>query len=371
MTLNKVRRIAILGRGVHTLPSYRALVNRLAVNYCVTVYSEVPCRQEWMELDHRYSFRCVPGLKFSKRLTYLSLFFLVLGDHFKKPFDLLHSHSTYPTGLLAILLRKILNVPVLLSLDGGEATAIPAIHFGDLLSKRRKMLNAWVTKEADSVTALTFFQRDDVIKNLQIKRAIHVIPRGIVLSAFPLVEKASKSPIVFLHVGYLSPVKDPVTLVKTFDIIQQKVDALLIHVGQDYMNGEIQALVAQMNISDKVFFKGNVPYEHISSYYSQADILLMTSRYESQAVVVAEALAAGLLVCGTHVGLMADLAGECCITAPVGDAELLAALVLETLQDNSKKEALRRNGLTWSKQNNLDQTVVRMQEIYDQLILKR
>ncbi len=361
-----MKRVAILGRGAHTLPSYRALVNCLAQRYDVTVYAEVPCEPEWRKLDHTYTFKCVPRFLISKRVTYFMFFLFVLRDHLKRRYHILHAHSTYPTGFVALLLKKLLGVPVMLSLDGGEAIAIPAMNFGDLISERRKRLNRWAINNATVVTVLTRFQLEGVVRNLSVKREILIIPRGVNFKIDTGHNRELKSPVVFLHVAYLSPVKDPVTLLKTFSIIRQRMDAVLIQVGQDYMNGEVQKMAADMGLSDHISFEGHVGHEQIYMYYQKADVLLMTSLFESQAVVVAEALAAGVLVCGTHVGLMADLSGHCCITAPVGEAEFLASSILSLVADKKRSDAMRRNGLEWSKGNTMETTAQKIMTLYEQ-----
>lgn len=359
-----MKRIAILGRGVHTLPSYRLLINRLAKDYEITVYSEVPCHPEWKNLPHNYKLKCVKGAQFNRYISTLRLLLLVLLDHFKNHYSFIHAHSTYPAGFVAILIKTLTGTPVLLGLDGGEATVIPSVNFGDLISNRRKRLNTWVINNADVVTTLTRFQRDEVIRNLSVKRDILVIPRGVSIPT-QIKRKALKPPFVLLNVAYLSPVKDPFMLLKSFSLIRQKVEAVLIHVGEDYMNGAVQRMADELGISDNVKFMGHVPYEQIHRFYSEADVLIMTSLFESQAVVVAEALATGTLVCGTHVGLMADLSMKCCITVPIGDSASLASAVVDLLENESLREQLRQQGIRWSQENNLERTAEKMIETYE------
>jgi glycosyltransferase involved in cell wall biosynthesis len=363
-----VKRIAVLGRGAHTLPSYRALLNRLAQNYSITVYFEVPLDPEWLKLPHDYAIRFIKRRKFPRRLQDFLFFLLLMRDHLRKPFQLIHAHSTYPTGLTAILMQKIFNLPSLVSLDGGEGVGFPEIKFGDLVSGRRATLNKWIINQASVVTALTFFQRDHVYKNLGIKREIRIITRGVDPAKFPKAEKPVGDPVVFLNVAYLSPIKDPRMLLNTFFIIQQEVKSILIQVGEDYMDGTVQQLARALNIADKVHFEGHISHERIAEYYKKSDVLLFTSRYESQGVVVSEAMATGTLVCGTHVGLMADLSGTCCITAPVQDAEGLAAAVINLLREKKRMELIRRNAWEWSDKNTLDSTVSEIRKIYDLLI---
>ena len=116
-----MKRVAFLGRGGHTLPTYRALLNRIAAHYELTVYSEVPIEASWLLLPHSYTLKQITARKMHRRLREISLVFILIRDHLREPFDLIHAHSTYPTGLAAVILKIIFGVPVIVSLHAAEA----------------------------------------------------------------------------------------------------------------------------------------------------------------------------------------------------------------------------------------------------------
>jgi len=352
-----LKRIAFLGRGVHTLPTYRALLNRLSQDYLIIVYSEVSLQPSWLTLDHQYEFRSSKLMNLPRRIRELLFPIWLIKEYLKKPFDVVHAHSTFPTGLAAVILQLLFQVPAIVSLDGGEGSSLPDLQFGDAHHRIRKAINKWVINQAHIVSSLTYFQRDEIYKNLAVKREIRVIPRGVDNRKFHYSQSKIKSSVRFLSVGYLSPIKDPETLLKTFSIIQQQIDCQLIHIGKDYMNGWIQQRANDMGISHKVRFVEPIDYDNISEYYKNADILLHTARFESQGMVIVEAMSSGTLVCGTHVGLMSDLSGECCITVPPKEPEALAAAVLDLLDSAEKMERLRMNAYNWSKNHSLDHSV--------------
>jgi hypothetical protein len=49
-----LKRIAFLGRGVHTIPSYRVLINRLSKEFEIKVFCETPIEKEWLEETRNY-----------------------------------------------------------------------------------------------------------------------------------------------------------------------------------------------------------------------------------------------------------------------------------------------------------------------------
>jgi glycosyltransferase involved in cell wall biosynthesis len=364
-----VKRIAFLGRGGHTLPSHRALLNKLAEEFAIILYSEVQIQPELLKLAHHYEIKCFKGMGLPKFLREPIFVFMLMIEHLKKPFDLIHSHSSYPTGLAAILLQKIFKVPALVSLDGGEGIFISQAKFGDFNSRKRTLLNKWVVNQAKGITTLTNFQKDMVTLNLDLNRKIEVITRGVDSKKFEFIEnKIFGAPIIFLSIGYLSPIKNPEMLIKTFYLLQLKIDCLLIHIGFDYMKGEIQRKANEMGIINKVSFMDAVDYTQIQDYYKRADFLLHTSYYESEAMVVAEAMASGVIVCGTNVGLMHDLSGTCCVTTPSNNAELLASAVLELLENTERVKSLRKNARIWSEDNTLDSSSKKLSKMYDTLM---
>ncbi len=364
-----MKRIAFLGSGGHSLPTYRALLNSLASEYTIVVYSEVPLPQEWLKFDHQYKIRPFRGMGLSTKVREFLFLILFIRDHLKKPFDLVHAHCTFPTGFSAIVLQKLFGVPTLLSLDGGEEVSFPEIKFGDAHQSKRTRINKWIINNANVVTTLTKFQRDGIYRNLKITREIQVIPRGVDTNRF-LFSRSTKigTPIIFLSVGYFSPVKDPETLLEAFFIIQNQIDSQLIHIGKDYMDRSNHRMINEMGISNKVQFIESVDYNSIHEYYKKADVLLHTSVYESQAMVVAEAMAAGTLVCGTNVGLMSDLSGECCVTVPAKEPKALAYAVLELLNNADKMNRLRTSAYRWTENNSLEKCTNKFRAIYTQLL---
>src|SRR6187549_135841 len=238
-----------------------------------------------MELEHHYALRCFKGMGLPRRIREFLFLILLIRDQVRDPFDLIHAHSTFPTGFAAVILQKLFRIPALVTLQGGEGSSFPDIKFGDGHHPKRTAMNKWVINQATTVTTLTHFQRDEVCKNLGIRREIKVLTRGVDRDRFSFRRNNKIGvPITFLNVGYLSPIKDPETLIKAFFIIQQQRDCELIHVGKDYMNGSVQQMTASLGISHKVHFIEKIEYAAIQEYYKKADILLHTSLYESQAM---------------------------------------------------------------------------------------
>jgi len=359
------KRLIVLGGGAHTIPSYRAMLKLIAGEYDLILLSEFHLDKK-LQVEE-YIIRSVPAGK--RRWRELLFFLMVVKTCFAERPHIIHSHSTYPSGVVAVIAGWLFRIPVVVCLDAAEGSGVPEINFGDLLNARRAKLNRWVLNKAAAVTTLTRFQCEEVCNHLHFKNTIHVVPRGVDSVHYLSGEREQvKAPIRFLSVAYLHPVKDHTTMLHAFQLISQHVEASLTLVGEDYENGNIKALARELGIEQKIMFAGFVPHDRILDYYHQSDIFLHTSLFESQAMAVVEAMASGVLVCGTHVGIMADLSGECCITVSVRDYQLLAHNVLELIRTPSEQERLRTNALKWVNMHSLQWTTDQYFGLYKGLI---
>ena len=363
MKNNKVHKVVyFLGGGAHTLTTYRMLLESLSQHYEIFLFSEFHIADN--ERSKYYQIISVPRWNGNRRIRELIFGLIILKELLKRRVDIIHTHSTYPAGLVGIIFGKIFRKPVIVSLDAAEGVGLANIQFGDLLHKNRTKVNKYVINSATIVTALTKFHKKTIITGLEINREIKLIPRGIDCAKFKSDNSPLNEPIQFLNVGYINSIKDQITLLKCFAIICKSIPCYLTHIGKDYTNGKMKELCKKLKISEYVDFKGYVNYNQVPDYYRKADVLLHTSVYESQAMVVVEAFASNVLVCGTQVGLMSDLDEQCCITSLPGDYVGLALKVVNVLNDQEQMSQLKNNGLNWALKHNLQWTVERYQYLY-------
>lgn len=361
------KRLAVIGGGAHTIPSYRAMLRLIAKEYDLILFSEFHLEKKW-EVEE-YKIYSVSNRKINGRWRTILFFIMIIKAFCSKRPDAIHSHSTYPSGIVAVILGWLFRVPVVVCLDAAEASQVPEINFGDLLHTRRTKLNKWVINKAAAVTALTRFQFDDISTNLDFKEPVHIIPRGVDPNRYFLKEKTPiTEPVRFLSVAYLHPVKDHETMLRAFQIISQQIEASLTLVGQDYSNGRIQQLAKELAIDHKVNFVGFVTHEDIAGHYNQSDLFLHTSLFESQAMAVVEAMASGVLICGTRVGIMADLSGECCITVMTKDHVALADEVVKLINNPDEQAKLRANAFRWVQSHSLQWTTQQYLDLYRPLL---
>jgi len=276
--------------------------------------------------------------------------------------------SGYPFGWIAAKLSRLLRIPCLIVLLGGQELAdLPEIHYGDLRNKKRFRRIAWACERADALVALSRFQAR-ALRNLGMSpERAELIPFGIDTSRFPYFDKPLEPPYVFLHVSYSVPVKDTKTLIDAFRIINESVDSRLLVIGQDYAGQSTDSLIKASLLEAPVQIVGSLPNNQIARYLKKSHFLLHTSRYESQGVVFNEAMACGVVVCATRVGLASDLGENYCISSDVGDSAGLADKIIGAIRDEDRYARLRSNGYRWSVSHDVKWTAAEYRKIYEQL----
>lgn len=150
-------------------------------------------------------------------------------------------------------------------------------------------------------------------------------------------------------VGRLHPIKDPVTALAAFAIVAESVPKARLHVfyGSDAFAGRLPALVqAVPSLANRVVFYGYTKPRVLTNRLASADILLQASRREWSSLSVIEALSAGVVPVLTDIPAFRALTanGRVGRLVPVGDAQAMAAAVIELASDRGALARLSRAG---------------------------
>jgi glycosyltransferase involved in cell wall biosynthesis len=112
---------------------------------------------------------------------------------------------------------------------------------------------------------------------------------------------------VVLFVGRLSWKKGVDLVLQGFHLLSQKVPhAVLAIAGQGEEMERMKALGEHLGVAEKTFFLGSVPHlprPDLPRLYNCADVSVVASHHESLALVITEALACGVPVVSTPVGI--------------------------------------------------------------------
>ncbi|MBS0579611.1 MAG: glycosyltransferase family 4 protein [Proteobacteria bacterium] len=263
--------------------------------------------------------------------------------HRAAPFDIIQSIWSADPGLVAVTAGRLLGVPALVHVAGGELAAVPDIDYGGGLSWRGRLREALVLRAAAHVSAASA----PMVRALaQIGVRADRLPLGIDVDQHPPRAPRRRVPgstARLIHVASLNRVKDQTTLLQALSVLRGAGMAFHLDlVGEDVLDGRIQRLAVDLGLADRVTFHGFLPQRPLRVLLERADLMLVSSRHEAGPVVVLEAAVAGVPTVGTDVGLLSEWAPRAARVVPVADPRALAGAVLELLGDENGRLELAR-----------------------------
>ena len=146
-----------------------------------------------------------------------------------------------------------------------------------------------------------------------------VVPCGVDLELFrPMATVAARQKLgyarqdsILLYVGRFEPLKGIDRLLEAAAIFMRQRPVRVVLVGGDgpRSNEEkrLRKVVRAFGLQDHVTFAGRIEQQHLPLYYSAADVLVVSSHYESFGLVVLESLACGTPVVATPVGAIESI----------------------------------------------------------------
>ena len=253
-------------------------------------------------------------------------------EHRQRPFDVLHAFWATESGLLAALAGRLLRVPTLVSLAGGELVALHDIHYGDQRIARERLKVKASLRLASGVSAGS--HQLAYLAKLHLRgEAVHVAPLGVDLDLFTPtpakhVQPDGQRPRL-LHVGTLTPVKDHATLLRALAALHHSGQpATLDLVGDGPLRPRLERLAHNLGLAASVRFHGEVDHTCLPANYRAADAIVVSSRHEAQCMAAIEAAACGVPVVGTCVGVVPELTSA---VAPLRDPDALARAITRAL----------------------------------------
>jgi glycosyltransferase involved in cell wall biosynthesis len=283
-------------------------------------------------------------------------------------FDVLHAFWAAGPGLLTGFLGQYLRVPVVVSVGGGEAAWLPEIGYGGSGSWFGRARLALTLRAANEITVGSDFAR--ALLGADAAARAHVVPWGVNCERFAAPPARTPGPPWrLLHVGSLNRVKDQRTLIEAFaNVIARLGDVRLDCVGEDTLGGEIQRQARALGLGQRVRFLGFQSQEELAALYRDAHLFVLSSRYESQSVVVLEAAAAGLPTVGTAVGLLATLSPAAASSVAPGNPSALADAICALLLDQDRREAMGAAAQQFARAHDVAWTARTFENLYRGLV---
>ena len=207
--------------------------------------------------------------------------------------DILHVHYAIPHAASAFLAQQMVGrdvVKIVTTLHGTDITLVgqePG-YFA---------MTRFLIERSDAVTAVSTFLRDETVRVFGVSREIEVIPNFVEPRRFrprPDLDRtrlAARHQKIVVHASNFRDVKNIPVVVRGFARIAERIDARLILVGDGPERRTASDLAAELGVTDRVSFLGQV--DNLEEILAMADLCLLPSRHESFGLVALESMACG------------------------------------------------------------------------------
>jgi glycosyltransferase involved in cell wall biosynthesis len=220
--------------------------------------------------------------------------------------EIVHAHSPFVTGRIARRLAGDLAAPLVFThhtrfADYGH-------YLGPLAGPGTRLTDAYLRRFWTACAAIVA-PSDDLARDIRERLGapyadrVHVIPTGIDVAGIrnlaPIDPRAEAGwpadALVVASLGRLAPEKSPGLVLEAIAVAAAELPKLrLLVIGGGSSEAALRARAERPDLAGRVFLTGALPRPVALARLAGADLFLFTSRTETQGLVLAEALAAGL-----------------------------------------------------------------------------
>jgi len=287
--------------------------------------------------------------------------------------ELLHVHYAIPHAAAAYMAKQILakqgiKIPVITTLHGTDITLVGK-------DKTYSPVVTFSMNESDILTAVSENLKEETFRNFNIEKEIEVIHN------FVDVKRFHKRPVdafrklispngekIIVHASNFRKVKRVEDVVATFLLIQEKMPATLLLLGDGPDPIYIESRARECQSHDNIKFLGK--QEQMEDILPIADLFLLTSEYESFGLAALEAMAAEVPVISTNAGGLPEINinGFCGFMSDVGDVKDMSKNALHILQDETTLQQFKTNALAQAKKFDIENIVPLYEALYQRVI---
>lgn len=228
-------------------------------------------------------------------------------------------------------------------------TSMPVFATEHIDPRRHKIGRSWrllrsiIYPQSAALIVLTKSVLPWAVKKVGEKKA-HVIPNSITLNQNILIGNQREFPRPYIvSVGRLEEQKGFDYLLRSFKPVSDNhPDWTLVILGEGSERGYLESIIQELELNKSVCMPGR--HSNPMSVMEQAELYVMSSRYEGFPIVLLEALASGLPVisfdCHSGPGdvLRDDVDG---VLVPAGDIQALTVSINKLISDPAKRNAMR------------------------------
>ena len=201
-------------------------------------------------------------------------------------FDIVHAHSYHAFPALYAAQAKGRNKLVFTPHYHGTGHTF----LRSLFHAPYKFLGKRIFEKAEKIICVSGYDKNLILNHFGVsEEKIVVIPNGVNLEEFKVLEKRKKDYRVILYVGRLEKYKGVQHLIRVLPRLCN--DMVLELVGNGPYKKSLVKLTRKLDVDARVKFFQDLPRNELLQKYADADVFILLSEHEAFGISVAEALA--------------------------------------------------------------------------------
>ncbi len=234
--------------------------------------------------------------------------------------DVIHAQGLLFMGLRSMFAGRNLKLPVVVSFHTMVTDAVKFYNFTPLpdwvVTRLMWIYLKDLLERADSVIVPTNAIKTELQHSVKRMRHIEVIPTGVDTTMFNPGNDGSAMRAkygldggrVILTVGRIAWEKNLDLILEGFKILNDKdPDTKLIVAGEGPAKAHAKEMTRDLGIQGSTSFPGFVPDQDLPGLYAASDAFTIASKFETQGLVVLEAMATGKPVSGINFRAIAEI----------------------------------------------------------------
>lgn len=309
----------------------------------------------------------VDKIRYNK--AYIQYYKKIIQQYIKekgKP-DLIHVHVPMKAGIIAVWIKKLDNIPYIVSEHSSLYLNIAQSNFSTRSfyfrhhTKKIFQHAAMVTNVSNAIAT--------VLKEIFSLNDVRIIPNVVNVKYFNFKSKEKNKVFKWLHVSAMQPLKNVDKIIQAFKNISSITNNWeLIICGP--INKQHQKLVSDLHLQTQIKFIDEVIYKDVAKQMQQADAFIMFSKHENFPCVIIEALCCGLPVVASNVGGIAEAVNKAngILVETNNTVQLQNAII--SVMDNPDKYNQEKIASDAISKYNYQTIATQFISVYDEVILR-
>ncbi|MFA7743828.1 N-acetyl-alpha-D-glucosaminyl L-malate synthase BshA [Salinicoccus roseus] len=290
--------------------------------------------------------------------------------------DVIHMHYAVPHAVCGILARQMAkrDVGIVTTLHGTDITVLG--YDMSLVSAIRFGING-----SDIVTAVSESLKNQTLSLIEPENEIQTVHNFVDESYFNMDGRdriksemkaryeISQDTKVLMHTSNFRKIKRIDDIVRAFDGVHEKMDSVLVLVGDGPEMNSVRQLVKRLGLQESVIFAGQ--QTDVRKFYLMSDIFLLMSEKESFGLALLEAMNCGAVPVGTVAGGISEVIQheKTGYLVDIGDYTGAGAHIIKILEDDALYNQLQTRMLEDIRSRfHSDVIVSQYESLYNQLI---